>query len=409
MFVATASAQTFDIQTFANEIAPPPKIEAPRPIKRTVEERHQVQVSSKVDKSDPVVTEELDRANKENPEKTKQAILEVLKEEKPQGAITPFANQFLAGKLENPQLLLSLMSAPLKRQALARIPGHRTYDIKHSFEVITTKREIVELPKTTLTASLPSSFSIDSNVFTRHTNVVSDVYYTSGPSVLLKVPTSKYDKFTLSLVSSSARFNEQTVLNSDVVAETAAYASVISTSTPDSKSKTSRTEQVKLQLGNQNVYGPGFSGSGTHIYSPRVGWSLIGLALDPALCGKAKALVNCYVASISVEGGRTWIGNSGAAKNTSAKVEADFDWQIRGSELVWRFAASATDRYYDDAVGGDRNDVLYILSSNITWTPSDYVTLSASAEYDNRQSTRESFEYGKSLIVPMLTANIKLW
>lgn len=115
--------------------------------------------------------------------------------------------------------------------------------------------------------------------------------------------------------------------------------------------------------------------------------------------------MNCWVAGIKAEVGHTWFGAEGKNKNARTALSGSFAWNLQGKALVWDVSGSVTDRFYEDFPDG-RNDVFFTAGSGLTWAPSDSVTVSAGAEYRKQQSTRETLEYGKYVVVPQVIAKM---
>jgi hypothetical protein len=260
-------------------------------------------------------------------------------------------------------------------------------------------------PKPTLIAAIGTTYGFDSNIFNRKTDVISDQYFSTNPALTLSVPTSSSSGFAFTISSTFLRFNEQSTRDRDILVGGAGFASKISSKTLDERSQTKQEEQVSISIVSQNVYEPGFAGPGTHIYSPAIGWKLAGIPLSRALCGKQGARVNCYVGGVTLELGRTWIGNVGAQKNTRFKIGASFDWQIRGLELVWGVSGAVTDRYYEDFPAG-RNDVFFQTATTLTWKPSSSITLVAKASYSNQASSQSPLDYEDYVLLPSMTGKI---
>jgi hypothetical protein len=276
---------------------------------------------------------------------------------------------------------------------------------RKTVQVGSTSKSVVEPQKITMTASLSSSYEYDSNAFSTKNGAVEDRYLATVPGVRLDIPIPKYGQLTYSVKAAYARYDQSTTLDTDILQGTAAYTTKLSSFTETEGSTTKRTEMLTARVVGKGVYGPGFSGAGTRIYSPALVWDLNGIAVGDRLCGKPKDLVNCWIAGISAELGQTWIGNSGSGKNTRTALTGTFDWNIHGSALVWEITGSVTDRYYEDYPGG-RNDVFFSGGSTLTWTAATDIKLSAGVQYLNQLSTQETLEYNKYILVPQVVAKM---
>lgn len=398
-----ASAQDFNVETFADQIAPPPSVEAPRPIvKEEIVKETQV-VRKKVEKPAATVDKEIDEYRSEHPEAFAKTLGETITELRDAKQLKPSVETFAA---REPSAVLSVLSVDQRRLVLSKLPGRSGYEYRTSERTTYVRKQTVKPPKTTVTASVTSSYAFDSNVFQKRSGAIADGYYSVEPAVTLRVPTSNTAGFTFSVSSTSARYDEQTTRDTDILSVGVGYAKVVSSVPVAQGSGTRREEQVKIAFNNQNLYDPGYKGSGIHIYSPVIGWQLNGIPVGTDLCGKKGSMVNCFVAGVGIDLSRKWIGSSGPGKNTGIKLGATLDWQIRGSALVWGWAGSVTDRYYED-YPGDRNDVFFSASTKVTWKPSDSVTVSAKAEYSKQFSSETPLEYDKYVVVPSVNASVK--
>jgi hypothetical protein len=397
-----ALAQEPNIETRVEQYVQPPQAEPPEPTVKIVKERQYRVISTSVPKSDADVSAELAQIQKDDSSRVMNAF-EGLER---QGVISPESGPSILA-LDNgiKSIKLSKLSAPQRANLLDAIPGRSSRKKITHTQVNTVDKKVVEPAKITTTASINSSNEYDSNAFSARSNAKSDQYLSLVPGIVTVIPVTGTSGLTLSLKAAYARYDDLTALDSDVLLGSAAYSTKLSAVQKNPDSKTVQEEVLTLQVVGQGIYDPGFSGPGKKIYSPALIWQLRNIPLGARLCGKPGSLVNCFVAGLTAELGRTWIGNDGAGKNSRARLGASADWNIHGTALVWSVSASVTDRYYED-FPGDRNDVFFSLGSTLTWQAAANVTLSAGAEYRNQSSSQEALQYEKYLLVPLVRASM---
>ena len=429
MSLAPAVAQDLNVQTELEILAPAPEISTPTPQRETilVPQYEPVFEPVRVKKQTPELLNELYSLPTDDKERfvntlTSPAVndsvtYQLLEDGKPVDPTTMGLRPPDFGALEIKNLSFSGPKGTKQEQdffanLLVEATGNKNAPFTTILRATGEKRlvgekqkTITKPAKTTVVATLSSSYNSDSNVFSTPDNIVADGYMKVVPKVKVTIPTSSKSNLGLALSSTYARYDEETSKDQDILLGEIAYARELSAVRLNPDSGTVQKEAVGLKLVSRASYDPGYSGPGTRLYQPVLSWQLSNIPLGSDLCGKSKK-VNCYTATLSAEVSRTWFGSLGAQKNWGFKAGGTFNWNVRAPDLTLAVFGSVTNTLYDDFPGG-RDDVFFVAGSVLTWKPDGTkLALSAGANYYNNLSTVDAAEYSKYLLVPQVVATL---
>ena len=254
---------------------PAPAIKPLQPTVKTVEVPRVKTIKTSTDKDPAQVKKELDEVKADDAKANTQVLVSAVKSLMAKNLLPAEDMQLMQREKRRETVDVGKLPAATQFLLLGSITG-RDNQI-HSYKTVPdgfTSKTIVGPPKTTMTASVVSSYQYDSNVFSKKNGAVSDKYLNIVPGVTLVIPTSNVTKFTYVLRAAYARYDERTTQDSDVLAGVASYSTQLSSVSLDERSATKRTEILTATLSGTGSYGPGFSGPGTRFYSPSVVWQV---------------------------------------------------------------------------------------------------------------------------------------
>lgn len=267
-------------------------------------------------------------------------------------------------------------------------------------------KKVVEPRKIVVELTDVTTYYFGNNVFNRKTNVIGDYVFSTAPAANIKIPVGATDTFAVYLSSTFARYAEQRTLDQDILLGSLTYTALLRSIAASPGSQTSPKELMKYSLVARGSYAPGFDQPATWFYSPAIEWSLGGLPLTQRLCGPGPKKVNCVVAGIAAELGRTYVDPAPNLDNTRFKLSGSVTWYLHGTELSFSVGGGVTDFLYD-SYPGKRNDVVFLASSGLTWNQSETFTLTAGARYTRQTSSLDQLEYDGYVLQPTITGQLK--
>jgi hypothetical protein len=171
-------------------------------------------------------------------------------------------------------------------------------------------------------------------------------------------------------------------------------------------SGTATTDLFTLGMGVTSVYEPGFGPNQIAIAIPSVGWSRSNIGLGNRLCGEKGSEAYCYYADISFSLSET-LANIHSQISTSGYMSATIGWVPPIKNLTLSATGSVEGVYFPYYPGG-RQDVVFVGSADLSWTPNAKVSLGAGMRFTQQLSTQSDLDWNGFNAYPKVQLKVKL-
>ncbi|MEG6507428.1 hypothetical protein V6C03_00410 [Methyloligella sp. 2.7D] len=303
------------------------------------------------------------------------------------------------------------MSIPAKRGALVdrEIKGERTRFLRKTRTIYVSKTETVAEPtKVAVSLSATSSFDWQSNANQSPDDPIEDSI--ANNSALLEAVFrigKTEDTFSTVIAPSAARYSKLDGDSSDLLSGTLTYTHPFSPRYV-SQYKTDGTatiDRIALTFNAFGAFDPGFGTQKVQASTPGIGWSRKNIPIGSLVCGEKGAENYCYFLNVSAG-----LGNSWSSKSSQDRFFGTFgftvNWRTPIKKLVLAAGANLSAASYRNVVGG-REDFIVNPVLRASWTPNDYVSFSAGAQYTDQTSSLSTAAWDGFQMTPKANLQVK--
>jgi hypothetical protein len=170
---------------------------------------------------------------------------------------------------------------------------------------------------------------------------------------------------------------------------------------------TATTDILTVGLDGTSVYETGFGAEEITVATPSIGWSRSNIGLGNKMCGDTGSEAYCYFANVSLSMGES-LADVQSQINSWAVAETTVGWRPPVKNLSLSATGSVQGAVFSDYPGG-RQDLIFVGSGNLSWTPSADVTLSAGLRFTQQISSQSDLDWNGFNLLPQVLFNMKFY
>ena len=269
-------------------------------------------------------------------------------------------------------------------------------------DVVVGHKQVAEPRKVEASLTMPMRYDYVSNAFATRDHHKNDFVLIAAPRLLVGIPVGEKDTLSLILAGTVLRYDEFEVLDRDVVTAQVGYTAFVSkgrVSWSPVASASQSIEGLTFTFTSQSGFAAGFEGNPVVLSTPAIGWGIEKIPVGPWLCGKT----HCLHGGVGIEGAHTW-----------ADVPVLDNWAVTGSASLsvtlpnswsWSNSVRVSGKHFDH-FPGDREDVLVIAATGLSWSPNANVTLLTGLEYTRQFSSIQPLNWDGFRLQPQVRLRI---
>lgn len=168
---------------------------------------------------------------------------------------------------------------------------------------------------------------------------------------------------------------------------------------------TATTDLLTIGVDGISVYEPGFGANQIMVATPSIGWSRSNIGLGNRLCGDKGSEAYCYYADVSVTLLES-LADIESQINTAAVFQTTIGWRPPVKNLSLSATGSLQGVFFSDYPGG-RQDLVFVGSGSLNWTPNAKITLGAGVRFTQQLSTQSDLDWNGFTAFPQAQLNVK--
>ena len=293
---------------------------------------------------------------------------------------------------------------------LRNVPTYRVIKVrKQKTRVIT---EIVEkkVPRKTVVRAIASTgYSYATNANQVNVGITPDSIGNQSGNLLILVPTGREeDTVSFLLGPSAVRYATLNSSSFDALNGSITYTRLLGrrqTASGLSSGGTATTDLLTIGVDGISVYEPGFGANQIMVATPSIGWSRSNIGLGNRLCGDKGSEAYCYYADVSVTLLES-LADIESQINTAAVFQTTIGWRPPVKNLSLSATGSLQGVFFSDYPGG-RQDLVFVGSGSLNWTPNAKITLGAGVRFTQQLSTQSDLDWNGFTAFPQAQLNVK--
>lgn len=295
---------------------------------------------------------------------------------------------------------------------LRKVPTYKTVKVKKQKQRVFT--EIVEkkLPrKPTVNAIASGSFTYATNANQADIDIIADSIDSQNGNLLILMPAGR-EEDTLSFLfgPSAVRYATLDSSSFDALNGSITYTRLLGrrqTAEGLTTGGTATTDLLSIGVDGTSVYEPGFGAEEISVATPSIGWTRANIGLGNRLCGEKGSEAYCYYADVSVSLSES-LADIKSQITTAAFVQTTIGWRPPVKNLSLSATGSVQGVYFSDYPVG-RQDLVFVGSGNLNWTPNAKISLGAGVRFTQQLSTQSDLDWNGFNVFPQAVLNLKFY